>query len=761
MADCPGEIGEKDYGLHEESLQFLSSMPVAVVITGAGDSIIRYANREIQNLLGISPEQMVGTSAPNYYINPEVRAEMVALLQRDGRVAAHEVVLRGLEGEQVVCLISATKIQFEAEDCFLFSLLNITSRKKSEAEVEKLSQALQHSPIAVFMCDTERRSIYANQAFNKMTGYTWDEIAKLRFEDFIARDQEKRSYDHMWWSLDEGKSWRGELQLARRGERFFWGMVHVTPILIGGDNASHFVFFLEDITRRKVAEEVLQERLHFIQTLMDAVPMPIYYKNLEGVYQGCNQAFERYFGVVRPLIIGKSLEDVHPWADAGAVRRHDHQLVQNGGAQVYETPILRKDGLEREAIIHKAVYRSSEGTPLGIVGCITDITERKKAEREARENEATLSHVLEGIRAGIMVVDPQKHSVEDMNARAREMLGDHFSGDDTGCSVWDCGLLTWRDESGRSVSVEKLLCPQQDKEYRISQENGAGLPVSLTVLPTVIRGKERLLQILFDLSERKVLERQLNLAQKLESVGQLAAGIAHEINTPVQYVGSNLTYIKEALGRLRDELEKEGLTLPQDVEEELREELPDAIQDAEEGVGRVSAIVQAMRKFSHPGSEDAVLVDVNEAIRNTVTIARNEWKYHSEIQLELADALPELPCIPGDFNQVLLNILVNAAHAVADKMGDSGRKGQIRISTVLDGEYIQITIADNGCGIPEEHRDVIFDPFFTTKTVGRGTGQGLAITHAIVERQRGRIDFSSTPGEGTTFVIRFPWREAS
>ncbi|MDD4731718.1 MAG: PAS domain S-box protein [Desulfovibrio sp.] len=738
-----------------KQVRLLDAMPVSVVITGAEDNIIRYANEEVANLLEISPESMVGAHAPDFYVDPEDRRVMVSQLERQGRLSAHEVRLRKGTGGEVYCLISAVPISHHKSSCYLFTLLDISARKAFEWEIDKLSQALQHSPIAVLMYDEDGVVEYVNKAFVALTGYEAEEVLGRGLDVISSRQQDEAVSRKMWKTLRQGHVWRGETQHRNKSGREFWSMTHVAPLDEGKQaGARHFVSFMEDITKRKVAEGVLQERLQFIQTLMDAVPTPIFYKNIDGVYQGCNRAFEEYFGIIRPLLIGRTLHEMQPELDAGAFHERDIQLARRGGMEVYESHARRKDGEIRDVIFHKAAYRNASGTPVGIVGSVTDITERKRAEREARENESTLTHVLQGIRAGIMVVNPEGGTIEDVNDRVVEMLGRERSE----CRSSSCDSLHWLDEFGVPVASGTLLKPQTDKEYRLSLAGGGVLPVALTVLPTTIRGEPRILQILFDLSERKALERQLNLAQKLESVGQLAAGIAHEINTPIQYVGSNLTYMQEALARLAQAMEQceQCTEVSGELKEELLEEIPDAIKDAQEGVGRVASIVQAMRTFSHPGSDEQVPLDVNDAIRSTVTIARNEWKYHSDVVLELDDTLPDLYCVPGDFNQVVLNVLVNAAHAVADKVGSSGEKGEIHVSTAREGDNVVIRIADTGGGIPEEHKDHIFDPFFTTKTVGRGTGQGLAITHAIVDRHHGDIDFSSIPGKGTTFVIRLP-----
>jgi len=190
----------------------------------------------------------------------------------------------------------------------------------------------------------------------------------------------------------------------------------------------------------------------------------------------------------------------------------------------------------------------------------------------------------------------------------------------------------------------------------------------------------------------------------------------------------------------------------------LREEIPKAIKQSLEGVERVGKIVRAMKEFSHPGPKEKTPTNLNKAIENTVTVARNEWKYVSEMILDLDPDLPLVPCHPNEFNQVILNLVINAAHAIADVVGNGAtNKGKITVSTRRKGDKVEISVKDTGTGIPPEIRSKIFDPFFTTKEVGKGTGQGLAIARSIVvDKHGGTIDFETEVGKGTTFTIYLP-----
>lgn len=278
-----------------------------------------------------------------------------------------------------------------------------------------------------------------------------------------------------------------------------------------------------------------------------------------------------------------------------------------------------------------------------------------------------------------------------------------------------------------------------------------------------------------DLRERKQMEMELRHAQKLESIGQLAAGVAHEINTPMQFIGDNAYFLQESIDDLLSliatyqtskdtiktvnaELHKQLEQAEEDADlEYLVERAPVAAKRTLEGVSRVSEIVSAMKAFSHPTSEKS-LVDINQAVSTTLTVAKNEYKYVAEVETHLGE-LPNINGHGGDLNQALLNLVVNSAHAISEK--HQSTPGKITISTYADQDYVYILIADTGTGIPKHIQSRIYDPFFTTKPVGKGTGQGLSLVYAtIVEKHHGHISFSSTDGEGTEFRIKLPIKDS-
>ena len=269
--------------------------------------------------------------------------------------------------------------------------------------------------------------------------------------------------------------------------------------------------------------------------------------------------------------------------------------------------------------------------------------------------------------------------------------------------------------------------------------------------------KERTIQLQTEIHQRKELETQLVHAQKMEAVGQLASGIAHEINSPSQFANDNILFLKDAVEGFIAEIDQTDKAPDEKEILFLKENAPQAVEQAKEGIGRITTIVKSMKNFAYrDANSEKKPNDLNQAIRSTSVVATNEWKYHADMQLNLDETLPMVPCNVGEINQVVLNLIVNGAHAIRDRFED-GQKGTLVVSSkhYPDADCAVISITDNGGGIPEKVQSRIFEPFFTTKDVGVGTGQGLAIAHnVIVKSHGGQIWFESKQGEGTTFHIK-------
>jgi PAS domain S-box-containing protein len=398
--------------------------------------------------------------------------------------------------------------------------------------------------------------------------------------------------------------------------------------------------------------------------------------------------------------------------------------------------------------------------------------EVQQSHREIEQLIAEIPSILIGIEADDRISQWNAKTEDALALSRTDVLGSTLSSHDM---PWD--TKTVLEGVRRCRELQRAIELDNVKFTRADQKNGF---LRLTVSPFQLSSANDLGVLILgqDITDRRLLESQLSQAQKLEAIGQLAAGIAHEINTPTQYVSDNTRFLQEAFhdlatlmkqyeavcqaartSCLTDDHLRAVEALVTDIDAPyLRDEIPLAIQQSLEGLERVATIVRAMKDFSHPGGEEKVSADLNKAIESTITVARNEWKYVADMVVDFDPNLPDVPCFIGDINQVILNIMVNAAHAIGDLVAAGNlAKGTITVQTRRVDDAVEIRIKDTGGGIPEAIRSKIFDPFFTTKEVGRGTGQGLAIAHSVVgEKHGGTLTFETEIGRGSIFIIRLP-----
>lgn len=416
---------------------------------------------------------------------------------------------------------------------------------------------------------------------------------------------------------------------------------------------------------------------------------------------------------------------------------------------------------------HLTVPVDHGGRPMGSVVLGLSLTGLREEIQRARSRMALVSLIL--FACGIVIASvigglftrPLRRMVEVANEIGRGNLS--------------CRMpATSRDEIGRLAAAFNGMLDRVESAREELNEANRNLER---------RVEERTVELQQEIFERELAERalrdseaRLRQTQKLEAVGRLAAGIAHEINTPTQFVSDSVSFVREAAGELFRLIE-EFQTLARAVQDGadganmaaqvlktaeqtdlpyLTENIPAALNSAQEGLDRIAAIVHSMKEFAHPDRREMAPIDLNHSIQSTLTIARNEYKYVADVETDL-EPLPPVTCFAGEVNQAILNIVVNAAHAIAETVDGTDTRGTIRVTSRRDGDDVVIRISDTGTGIPEAIRAQVFDPFFTTKEVGHGTGQGLFLARSvIVEGHGGTVDFDTKEGEGTTFILRLP-----
>jgi signal transduction histidine kinase/DNA-binding NarL/FixJ family response regulator len=492
--------------------------------------------------------------------------------------------------------------------------------------------------------------------------------------------------------------------------------------------------------------------------------------------------------------------------DLGLPDAQGTEAVRRARAAAPGTPLVVLTGCDDESIVDMALQEGAQdflvkGTIEApeLVRAIRYATQRMKTEIEMQkaQNEVeTASRVKGELLAELKAAHAETElflrsipsiliglDVRGCITRWNLTATNTFSVDDRsvqGRAIEDCGIR-WLNPDMKGEIARWL---GTETSYRCDnlpyEREGETRLLGLNVLPILTESDSPTGFIITgaDVTERMGLELQLRQAQKLEAIGQLAAGIAHEINTPTQFVGHNIRFLKDSwdsiaeflnfCGTVRAECAT-GPVPPEHLQqfselhqkcdlEYLLKHIPDAIDNSLEGVSRVAKIVKGFKEFSHPGSEGKRVINLNQAIETTISVSRHEWKYCADLVTAFDADLPLVPCLVGEFNQVILNLIINSSHAIGSVVEKNGQgKGTITISTRRDGEWARIAVADTGAGIPVEIRSRVFEPFFTTKEVGKGTGQGLALAHAaIVNRHHGQLWFESELGQGTTFFIRLP-----
>jgi PAS domain S-box-containing protein len=522
----------------------------------------------------------------------------------------------------------------------------------------------------------------------------------------------------------------------------------------------------------------------FLRSLLDHLPVSILRKNLAGRFIYANERFARTLGLAPDEVLGRKDDDFYSAALVKKFREEEARVVAVG-KQIEQVETSRNaDGQETRIQVIRSPVLGSDGATIGVQVMFWDITDRQLAHEAMARSFQETENLLASLSAALIGVD-SKGTIVRWNQGAEAMFG---VTQEKACGTsWFDAPFGWDWSRVRQATIDCLLqrrtvdlvdvsCRQGDAHTRTlhlilnpCRENSAAGSVEYTVLAV-------------DITAFKLLETQLRQAQKLEAIGQLSAGIAHEINSPAQFIGDNLDFVIDAQARLEPALSVLSELPPGDLSDaeagrlfrslrgklpddfgQLLHEVPDSLRLAREGIGRVSSIVGAMKVFSHPDESQMVPTDLRQSVESTLLISRHEWKYVADTETRFDADLPPVPCFPGDINGVLLNLVVNAAHAIGgSERFRSGNKGLIRVSVARDGDWVEIRIKDNGVGIPEAIRSRIFEPFFTTKEVGRGTGQGLFICHRIITaKHQGTISFETEPGRGTTFIVRLPLRRGA
>ncbi|MES9992425.1 MAG: ATP-binding protein [Candidatus Thiodiazotropha sp.] len=572
--------------------------------------------------------------------------------------------------------------------------------------------------------------------------------------------------------------------------RVMYEMVRLTkinPVLMANDPTIFKKQSMDDIHYQVISAQPMNPKN--MADPWEKAALSSFESGTQYVFQPFLEQADSYFQYVGPVFMQEQCLDCHGYEgkSVGDIR---------GGisVKVLAQPIIDSQSKAKQMMIfmHLAGFVLISLTSLFLIHQLrTQLRVLNQTRDELKEKEQFLSDVTNSMSEGFAVID-HEGVVKFSNPESEWLLG-WDSVDMLGRKFTDLVYAENRPQAGDTVgdAIEQTLQDGNTRtgfDDRFYHKEGREIDVAYSVSPLVRDEINSGAVVTFsDISEqkrveeeRRDLERQLNQTHKMEAVGQLAGGIAHEINTPIQYVGDNLRFIKEGyqdiatllqaysalqqkaadLPGVQDEVEKVRQTVEEIDLEYLDDEITNALDQSISGAKQVAQIVLAMKEFAHPGSKQMATADLNRIIGNALAVCKNEWKYVADTELKLSNTLPEVRCQGGEISQVLLNLIVNAAHAI--EAAKLEQKGCITITTTHDSDYVEVRVTDTGTGIPQEVQTSVFNPFFTTKDVGSGTGQGLAISQDIVVvKHNGELYFETEEGVGTTFVMRLPVNAAA
>ncbi|MGB2828013.1 MAG: PAS domain S-box protein [Dehalococcoidales bacterium] len=627
-------------------------------------------------------------------------------------------------------LADLKKLRQRVADLEAREIKRVQAEEALKQSEEYSSTILNHSPNPILVANPDTSIRYVNPALEKLTGYSMVELVgqKAPYPWWTEEALAKLKRDFKEALTREVKDFE-QLFKKKSGERF-WVEITMTPIKTNGEFKYYLASWV-DITERRRAEEALHLRAHLLNEATDSIIAT----DLDGNLIYMNEVTCRTRGYSKEEMLHMNLKQLVPPETADAVEEKIRR-VKEEGTIVLESAHLRKDGSVFPVEASARIVNLGDQTTILFV--IRDITERKQAEEVLRESEERYRALLElgeGIgEAVVMLQDDERGRGMHVYASDKWALITGYSKDELlNMSLFDLVHPDAREETRERYErrLQGEVLPGL-YEVIIIRKDGSNVPVEGTYAHSSYKGKLAIVGYIRDISERKKMEEQLIVTDRLASIGELASGVAHELNNPL----TGIIGFSELL-------------LKKNIAEEIKEDLKIINREAQ----RTALVVRNLLTFARRHETSKEPVDINQAIQSVLDLRAYEQKVHN-IEV-VANFDPNLPKTTADLfrlQQVFINIIINAEHFMTEAHG----KGTLTITTESDGDVIRASFADDGPGIREENIRHLFDPFFTTKEVGKGTGLGLSICHGIVTEHGGQIYAESESKKGATFTLELP-----
>ena len=644
-----------------------------------------------------------------------------------------ESVHRHKNGSLLHRLVSTRPVTISGREYIVSIWSDLTDVRKTEITLRQLSHAIEQLASTVVITDLQGRIEYVNAAFTRTTGYTRDEVLGQKPSVLKSGFTSDAEYKKMWEAISSGQEWHGEFFNKKKNGDLYWELAVIAPVKDQTGAIINYIAVKEEITERKKAELELQVKESAITSAINAIA----FADLSGLITVVNPAFLTMWGYSDSSeVIGRPATEFWQEPDnAGRVQKALFEQRNWSGEMI----AIRKDGTMLDVLVSASIVLDKDNSPICLMGSFVDITERKRSERTVRQ----LSLAIQQASVSVVVTD-QNGVIEYVNEAStrtsgysyEEMVGQKPSllkSGETGAEVYE---QLWR-----TITAGK----EWKGEFRNRRKDGTLYWESVVVAPVKDENGSivNYIAVKDDITERREMQSQLLRAQRMESIGTLAGGIAHDLNN---ILGPILLAVQVLRMKMTDNSAQ------------------NIINTIETATMRGKNIISQVLSFARGTESKPVLMQVRHIVKEVEEVVRQTFDRNIEIESYIPKDIWTIHADPTQMQQVLMNLCVNARDAMPDggrlsihlQNSDIDTTAAARYPSAHAGRYIMIEVQDTGTGIPPEIMQKIFDPFFTTKAMGKGTGLGLATVYSIVKQHQGFIDVHSDPGRGSTFRIFLP-----
>ncbi len=705
------------------------------------DGWVKFVNPRVEEFSDYTVGEL--TSKPFLdFIHPDDR-DMAAenhrkRLNEEDVPPAYSIRMIKKSGENAWVEVRGVRINWEGKPAALNFVHDITDRKKAEEALctseEKYRNIVQNTLDIIYSVSTDGIITFISPQVSRY-GYTIDELIGHSIFEFIHPDDLEIVKSEYARTMETEEEFPTEFRIYGKDGKCYY-VEENGKVIKEDERIVQIAGIIRDITDRKLYEQKIREQLNFMGILLDTIPNPVFYKDINGVYLGCNQAFLKLMGKTEEEVVGKTVYDLGPDDIASGYYEKDRELFENPGTQVYEWRLKNSDGDIRDVIFNKATFANSEGEVAGLIGVILDITERKKAMEEISK----FKTISEQANYGTVIADPQgtilytNQNFAEMHGYSREeLIGKQLK------------ILSADENLSLLKQLKDTVLEEgsfEHKEVYRKKKDGSRFPALVNGI--LIKDEDDnpwyMAATVIDITDKKRMETELLKSEKLESVGVLAGGIAHDFNNILTAILGNIT-----LARL---------------ELDPYHELQQALESAEKASFQAQNLTRQLLTFSKGGSPIKETASISEIILETTNFALRGS--NTKCNFEIDNGLLPAEVDKGQLSQVIHNLVINADQAMPEGGSIDVHVQNIFINSNADiplneGMYIKISIKDRGVGISEKYLPKIFDPYFTTKQ--KGNGLGLASAYSIIKKHEGHIDIRSELGVGTEFILYIPASE--